>query len=410
MAGHPAGIFFFQEAYRVRDDTAGENEDAGWIAASNTPWVQPTNENFRIRYLVRLQSRPGNNTSGFFDLYYSHNGGPFTYLDNSDEVFTTDPILYAIDSNVTEYVHGDDATNLLGGSDVFLTDNNGIVERQGYSDSCTFPPSSVDTIAEVEFCLTLRDEFVSNGDEITLRVFFNDIVFAGGYTEEATFTVARSIIRGNVTTTTARFTENLELEHTVALGADGALIVLLGISDGAPAGFIPESEFYASTVTYSGGPLTFTGSVQARGTREDPYIAAYILTGPTTTGTIPLTIAAGAEVNDLFVAVIDYHNVNQSDPILTVAAASTADPNFQLGGVGLQPTTTGYGITACLCAEANGLHVGGSGQAELFNEQEGNSRFSGFDKRIPGSGYFPMTVTNLADYTSVSLSVALRPA
>ena len=219
------------------------------------------------------------------------------------------------------------------------------------------------------------------------------------------------LTRGNVTTVAERFSENLLIEHTVALGADGALIVLLGFSDAiSPQGsFIPGSGIYTAEVTYSGFPLTYTGSVQARGAREDPYLAAYILTSPIT-GSNPVVVDVGTVINDLFVAAIDYRGVDQTDPILAFAVSSTADPNFQLGGVGLQPTATGRGITTCLCAESNGLHVGGSGQLELFNEQEGNSRFSGFEKEIPGSGYFPMTITNLADYTSVSLSVALRPA
>jgi len=218
------------------------------------------------------------------------------------------------------------------------------------------------------------------------------------------------LTRGNTTTATERFTGNLLLEHTVALGADGVLIVLLGFSDAVtpPGSFIPGSGIYTAEVTYSGFPLTYTGSVQARGPREDPYLAAYVLTSPIT-GSNPLVLDVGTTINDLFVAAIDYQGVDQTDPIQAFSVSSTAGPNFELGGGGLQPTTSGHAITACLCGESNGLHVGGSGQLELFNEQEGNSRFSGFEKEIPGSGYFPMTITNLADYTSVSLSVALRP-
>ncbi len=223
--------------------------------------------------------------------------------------------------------------------------------------------------------------------------------------------VTMSLTRGNTTTAAARFTENLLLEHTVALGADGVLIVLLGFSDAVspPGSFVPGSGIYTAEVTYSGFTLTYTGSVQVRGAREDPYLAAYILTSPIT-GSNPVVVTIGTEINDLFVAAIDYQGVDQTDPILAFAVSSTADPNFDLGGVGLQPTASGRAITACLCPETNGIHVGGSGQLDLFNEQEGNSRFSGFEKEIPGSGYFPMTITNLADYTSVSLSVALRPA
>ncbi len=218
-----------------------------------------------------------------------------------------------------------------------------------------------------------------------------------------------SLTRGNITTATQRFTDGLLLEHTVAMGANGALLVFLGLNDAVtPEGeFLPPSGIHTATVTYSGFQLTYTGSVQAKGPREDPYIAAYILTSPIT-GTNPLVIDVGVEVNDLFVAAVNYQGVDQTNPILTFAITSTADPHFQLGGAGLQPTTTGLAITACLCSENIGDHVGGTGQTNLFNIQEGGSQFSGFDKEMPGSGYFPMRVTNIADYKSVSLSVGLR--
>jgi hypothetical protein len=416
MPGHQAAPRYLQDGYRVRNDFAGPNEDADWKEAVNTPWKQVPNENFRVRFLVTLQAR-FNLFSGYFDLYASHNGGPFRYVDNADEFFTTDSILHAIDSNVAEYVEFENTTSLIPGVNPYLVnDNFGIVESTGFTPNSTWPGTipidGLDTECEFEFCLTLRDEFVSNGDTIILRVFINDTLFVEGYPQEAILTVEKGISRGNITTAAARFTDNLELEHTVALGADAALIVLLGASDAVtPVGtFIPTDGVYTTTVTWSGGLVTQTGSVQAVGLREDPYLSAYLLTGPTVTGTQTLSVTVDTDINYLFVAAIDYHSVDQSDPLLDLAISSTADPNFQLGGAGLLPTATGRGITTCLCSETDGLHVGGSGQVGLFNELEGHTRFSGFDKVIPGSGYFPMTITNLADYTSVSLSVALRPA
>jgi len=412
----PGIVVYSQQGYRVRNDFAGPNEDADWKEPVNTTWLQVPNENFRVRFLVQLLARPVNPFTAYFDLYYSHNGGPFTFIDNADEVFTTDSIIHAIDSNVVEYVEFENTTPLIPGVEPYLVgDNFGIVERTAFTPTSLWPPRADgnNTECEFEFCLTLRDEFVSNDDTITLRVFFNDFAFIGGYPQEATFTVKKGVARGNISTTSARFTDNLELEHTVALGADGALIVLLGASDAlTPGTFIPVPSIgdFTTTVTWSGQLMTCTGSVQANAPREDPYIAAYILAGAIVSGTSIVSVNIDAEINDLFVAVIDYNSVDQSDPVLGLAISSTADPNFQLGGAGLLPTATGRGITACLCPESNGLHVGGSGQVEMFNEQEGNSSFSGFDKVIPGSGYFPMTVTNIADYTSVSLSVALRPA
>ncbi len=413
--GHGGGVFYSQEGYRARNDFAGPNEDADWKEPVNTPWQQVPNENFRVRFLVQLIGKPVNSVTAYFDVYASLNGGPFRFIDNADEVFTTDSIIHAIDSNVVEYVEFENTTPLIPGVEPYLVgDNFGIVERTGFTPTSLWPPRTDgnNTECEFEFCLTLRDEFVANDDTITLRVFFNDNSFIIGYPQEATFTVKKGISRGNITTATARFTDNLELEHTVALGADAALIVLLGASDAVtPVGTpIPPSGVYTTTVTWSGGFLTQTGSVQAVGLREDPYLAAYILTGPTVTGTQTLSVGIDTDINYLFVAAIDYHSVDQSDPLLDLAVSSTADPNFQLGGAGLLPTATGRGITTCLCSETDGLHVGGSGQVGLFNELEGHTRFSGFDKVIPGSGYFPMTITNLADYTSVSLSVALRPA
>jgi hypothetical protein len=185
---------YSQEAFRVRDDTADSNEDAGWLAPINTNWTQETDTPFRVRWNIQHEGVIGGGQNTYMDLYYSLNGGTWLYVDNEDEVYQTDPILYCIESsNEAGYVARTDTTFLLGSTVDLKVLNGGIVESLGWSAPNTNWASEEGTrSADYEFCLTLRSSLVSPGDRIGLRVYYNDISLDidGSYNVDATITVA----------------------------------------------------------------------------------------------------------------------------------------------------------------------------------------------------------------------------
>jgi hypothetical protein len=185
---------FTQEAFRLRDDTADSNEDAGWLAALNTNWTQETDTPFRIRFNVKHDNAAGA-INTYMDLYYSHNGGTWTYLDNAAEALTTDSIMHAIEStNVAGYVESTNTTFLLGSTESLKVLNYGIVESNAFSTpNANWAISEGDKAADYEWCLTLRSSLVSPGDTIGIRVYYNDVSFdatGGTYPQDLTMTVA----------------------------------------------------------------------------------------------------------------------------------------------------------------------------------------------------------------------------
>jgi hypothetical protein len=188
--------FFSQYAFRFRNDEGDNNDDTGWKAALNTSVnLAAGDTKFRLRFLVSLAEQFVS-VDPYMGLYYSLNEGAWTYLDNSDEAFQSDPIMHAVLSDVVGYTAESDTTPLLGGTDpVEHTDNNGIVERTLGSDSAESDwvgdagQGNGDSQAEFEWCLVLREGFVSIGDSIQIRVYADDASFGGSYDEQAFITV-----------------------------------------------------------------------------------------------------------------------------------------------------------------------------------------------------------------------------
>jgi len=228
-----------------------------------------------------------------------------------------------------------------------------------------------------------------------------------------------AIARGNISSTALRFSESATLRHEISAGGtDRVLLVILGLNDAEADNpiFPATGTFQQASVAYSGleppsnFELTYTGSLQVAAPREEPHIAVYILTSPVT-GTNQVNVEFGREVNDAFVGVVDYTGVDQSQPFdVPTKFASTSDANFDLGGIGIIPVTSGTTLVTCsVCPDTIGDHVPGINQILLFNSQEGNSQFSCSDKTVAGSGYTLMSTAGFPDYVAVSFTAALRP-
>ena len=224
-----------------------------------------------------------------------------------------------------------------------------------------------------------------------------------------------AIVRGNITTASTRYLQDLWFENNVAVGADALLVVLAFQATMREENhLIPPSGLFLTDVTYSGFELTYTGSFQTNTfDGSDPYVAAYYITSPIT-GTNPIQISTNSGVQDMYAVAIDYQGVDGSNPIEAVPTFAATDiPNFQLGGAGIFTTSSGSTIVSVtLCpASGPGEHVHGDGQVTLFDVQEGGSRFSGSELVVTATGiYTTMITTNLGEKISPSLTVPLRPA
>ncbi len=203
--GGGGGVSFGQFGFRFRNDVGANNDDTGWMAELNTSvsLVPSDSTKFRLRFLINELER-FNSLNTYMGLYYSLNEGTWTYLDNSDEAFQSDPIMHAVLSDVAGYTAGSDTTSLLGGAaPVEHTNNNGIVERTQGSDSLnsSWPADSGqgngNAQAEFEWCLILREGFSVPGDSIQIRVYFSDTAFdaaTGSYDELAFITVIEPFV------------------------------------------------------------------------------------------------------------------------------------------------------------------------------------------------------------------------
>lgn len=210
MGGGAPGLFN-QGGFRGRYDGLGSanNDDTNWLAAENADWNQTLDTKFRVRFYLYQWYRFAS-VNGYVGLYYSHNGGPHTYLDNSDEIYQADSVLHAVLSDDAGYTDGSHTTELLTSVDPtadYIVTNYGIVEEDRGSDSTpnhTWVGGGGDLShtndCEFEWCLTLRSEFVSLGDTIELFVYINDgnldDTSADGYVEWPTITAVAGAVAG----------------------------------------------------------------------------------------------------------------------------------------------------------------------------------------------------------------------
>ncbi len=170
-----------QSGFRGREDTVAESSDTTWFAPINTSWVAfALDTNFRVRFEIKLHSLTLGRDfpSGFFTLWYSHNGGSFTQVKHDSSV------IKSVSSSVSGYNDDDDTTQLIGSNPPFKTANNQV--NAGDSLTSSFTWLWVDgTIqyVETEWVLQLISADLNGGDTVELRIRkFGGAAFAGGYT------------------------------------------------------------------------------------------------------------------------------------------------------------------------------------------------------------------------------------
>lgn len=305
---------FTQVTFRLRNDNGSETT-ATWVAAEGADATLVTDTNYRIRF--RIDETNGRSWSNkTWNLYYSKNAGAYT------AVASGQPVKLSLSSNFTQ---GDDCTTqLTGGTGTFVTDNNGMCESSGATNS-----GSAGYLFEVEYCFQIDSAYVAQGDTINLRVYDSSTAI-NAYTDTPVITVnepttvtltkatltatprAVTMSLGAVTSTMSRgiLTSNpraitVSLTTTVSLNKAALASTPRSITIIAAAGIIVDIDHeggtlgeYTSTVTDS-GDLSVTAAAKLAGTNyglsclvddTTSIYGFYDLGSPNTTGVIRLRI------------------------------------------------------------------------------------------------------------------------
>lgn len=151
-----APLAFDQVAFRIRNDNGNETT-ATWVKAQNTNGGVARDTNFRVRFRID-ETGGGTAWSGVtFNLYYS-TGGAYAAVTDST------PVKFVLSDNFVD--HDDCTTQLTGGTGTFVTDNNGMAEAAGITNSGT-----KGYLFETEWCLQLDSAQIASNGYVDLRIY-----------------------------------------------------------------------------------------------------------------------------------------------------------------------------------------------------------------------------------------------
>jgi hypothetical protein len=174
------GVLISQTAFRGRNDD-GTEITATWKAGTDEIWNQPTDEIFRIRFLLE---RAGQSiaANGWLSLWASHNKEPFLLCASNDDWGPETVVQPLLSDNVVDYA---DTTQQLGSDPQYQGNNNSMSDGEeyglSYGDTFGWPASSDTYEVEAEFALQIIGASVSPGDTLEFRVRFLDEVLNDGY-------------------------------------------------------------------------------------------------------------------------------------------------------------------------------------------------------------------------------------
>lgn len=146
-----------QVTFRSRNDNGSETT-ATWRQTQGTNDSVNVDTNFRLRFLLdEVGSVAWTNKT--FNLRYQKNGAG-GYI----AVGAGQPVIFSLSNN---FVQGADTTSqLTGGSGSFLTDNNGMCESAGATNS-----GAAGQFFEAEFCIQLVGSANNTGDYFDFRIY-----------------------------------------------------------------------------------------------------------------------------------------------------------------------------------------------------------------------------------------------
>lgn len=175
----PEGGNFNQASFRARNDDGSESA-ASWKAAINTDWIQDTDENFRIRFLVQEEDDV-EDLDVQFQLQYNHNGGGWNDVNGSSSVIRS--------SASSEFAEGDDTTQQLGAG-TFISNNDCMDESNGLVGGANLDwTTTTNQEVEAEFCVQARSADTSPGDAVQLRLIKEADVTFTTYSNTPTLTI-----------------------------------------------------------------------------------------------------------------------------------------------------------------------------------------------------------------------------
>ena len=180
-----------QVGFRARTDTVEHTDNSAWVAALSRRWSQPLDTNFRVRFLLQRPPEGITLNGAYWTVYYSKNGGAYTFADNVAGVYTPNSVIRTVLSNVAGYVEGADCTQILG-TKTFVSNNNAVTENQASFPTFSWAANaSAETEVEAEFVFQVRSEYVQPGDSITLKVYISDAEITGLYSAVPVISVGR---------------------------------------------------------------------------------------------------------------------------------------------------------------------------------------------------------------------------
>lgn len=277
-----------QLAFRGRNDDESESL-ASWKAAQNTNWSQPTNAQFRVRF--EIEETAGGNADILARLEYNKNSAGWNPVNGSSAVVQSTASL--------KLINEDNTTNQLTASA-----RSFVAGKVDESDGLTTQISINNQHTEFEFCISIIEGDVTNGDTIQLRVTNNGTALTT-YTQTPSLTVQKLLDGAakpvqNVLTTyesVATATSHTKSSVNVGSGSNRVLVVTVSTRQGPTTG-----------VTFGGTALT-KAVASINGTVET---SIWFLINPSGTANVVITITSSGHAKS---AIRVITGANQTAPI-----------------------------------------------------------------------------------------------
>jgi hypothetical protein len=174
------GVQISQTAFRGRNDD-GTETTATWKADTDVIWEQPTDEIFRIRFLLQREGQ-GTGANGYLSLWASHNEEAFQLCARNDDWGPETVVQPLLSANFENY---DDTTQQIGSDPQYQPLNSSMSDGEdfglAYGNNFTWPASGDTYEVEAEFALQIIGASVYPGDTLEFRVRFLDQVLVNGY-------------------------------------------------------------------------------------------------------------------------------------------------------------------------------------------------------------------------------------
>lgn len=238
-----------QVGFKGFDDN-GTETGASQKAAENVNWIQPVDQNFRIRFVID-ETAGGAESNASFQLQYNLGGAGWNNVDGTSSVVRSSASTHITDDGNTTRI-------LTSGAGTFVAGH--FDEVNGLTGTTTWAGGE---LTEYEYCIQIRSADVADGNTVQLRVIRGTAVVLEGYTQTPSITVSDPATGGFTvaTRTGADISDGTSQIITLPNGSNVSgrlVIVALGV-DGVggatwPAGW---SELFDAANTETTGSAAY---------------------------------------------------------------------------------------------------------------------------------------------------------